>query len=809
MLLHKHWLCRCAIIVGIILTTNLMSAQRISNSPSGDSLKFREKVVQLLSQEIGLEATDLAKDYGLLETINLSEIVPFLEIEQSTDSIVEKDIFKWNRAQISLQNTYSNLQTQQLSQDPTGLYSNLSGTANATITDLPFSLNGRLILRDAKVDNQLSNFRISFNPKEFINNYKSKLLDAKGTNLLNIASKDNVKKDLDKRVNDLSAREIEILRTEVKFQILQSIITSPKYSELLSAKDREMGDLVKLRDSVEVLTVSIEEEIREVQDSLQHMKRKTNEKIAEGKNRIAQLRIDDKMARAYVEDSIISKIIALDTLQTKVLQIQTSYQDAWQERKDYYGDSLNVVKSKLNKYKELDAKSEVKALQNELIQTDSLPFLLKLAALTDKFEIGQSNLDGNWYTAQNLPIKGIQYGATFGDWKTEVAFGKQVYNTAFTTIWNSDFFTKANGASVNYANIGYAVDSTLALSIGYLRMKNEGFTDGLFLELPYDNEVISLDSELTLFKRATIKGNINFSMESFQSNIENTNPTFDNKEAFAGELTIGANVIKNISLEVGYFHIDKNYSTRGNPFIQPNRSGIVAKLIGQVKDKLDFGIDLRYGESIDTSLVLSDNQKNLEFLGYFNYTINNNWLLSAQVSPNTFKYFGSGDVNYSGSNTIYNAQLTNQHQLGSIQSITTVGFTNFNSELTYADTAVVNISDQIFAQNTLQFSQSSSVSTLLMYGLNSGNSLEEPTVASTSLFFQMDYGYQSKKIGVSIGGQYLKNYVAEGTLFGIANSLIWQFSPDVALDISANYQFSLTDNADNRIWAAIGLKKEF
>jgi len=285
---------------------------------------------------------------------------------------------------------------------------------------------------------------------------------------------------------------------------------------------------------------------------------------------------------------------------------------------------------------------------------------------------------------------------------------------------------------------------------------------------------------------------------------DNTKVSPDNS---AVELTLEKSFLADRAiLELGYFYVGAAYYTSANPFLWSNQQGFIAKLDGTIGQKLTLASEVKIGQTIDES-ISSGQQKNIQLLGSFSWRPASKITINGQIAPNTFKYFGTGQVSVANENMLYNLQVSTQHQIKQAALLNTAGFTNNRTQLAYSDTMTLNKTKYLFLQQLLSLPSALNFSMYTMGGKVSNETAE----ADYTFLSQFNIGIQKQKWNSTLGVQLLKDAFLPDWYYGLTSYQEVKLGQEVSilLDISWQVPKSKDSQASNRFWGSLSISKLF
>lgn len=714
-----------------------------------DEHERKETILTILSEDLNEEIIQFLKEEQLVSTISWQDIMPFEELKLLLKQ--EQEVGKKKHSNIILRTQYSNpflLDIMNQAYNP--VYTNISAQTNLAIKGIPLRLNTNITAVDLQVKKEWSSFSIDFDLMTYLEGLKSNLLPNPIKLFDQLSTTPDLSLDaisnspIDRNIlKDLSASERNIMKSELKFQLYQYIVTHPQFVKLATQVD-------------------------------QVKQKKTQIK----KNNIEQ----------------------------PTQEIREQYQQQWEIRKQYYGDSLQMVQQKVNGVaKLLNTYNDPTKLSNLLLKKKDVSFYQKILAASKKINIGQSSIEGDWYTAKSFPIQGIQYQYSTSRLYGTFAYGRQRYPNQYIPSWGLGVFRQPAGANILHLKNGCLLGKQHSIEYNFIRIKDNGNLKEGLIVAPQNNTVFTISGKSQITSTLQLKATLGFSRNVW-GNTDLTNQTTIEPGNSVSEITISNSFFNNRwQLELGYYYVGVNYITRANPFLQNNQQGFLGKVEGQLGDKLNTSLEIKLGQTIDGNLFNGD-QKRMQLVGAFNWRPSSRISIVGQVVPNTFKHYGTGAVAISNSNFLYNLQGNIAFTIDKTQSYSTLGVTNHRTQLSFADTSSVNHTNYLFLNQSILLSKSWQVSMLAMLGQTA--SAEEELSSS---YFQLESGLQREKWNTSLGIQYLKEILDPTWFYGIKYSQELQLieNTSLLLDVSMQWPSTLSIDTDKRFWGSLMITTKF
>jgi len=379
--------------ISILFLISCLALMTISLRAQETETDVTSVYLALLSEDLDTSFIDFLKEEVLLEKIELKSILPFESLRKvigSTDSPSQKI---WQPTLVTLQM----LRMQGLGIDSTDIwYKQLSANSGVKLMGVPVKI--------------LSAVSVNFDAASFLNQLKPsfqqnpKKLIANPSKFLQLPEQ--------KLLPKWSEKDLSVLKNEIKFQLYQQIISHPKFIQLLEKKDSIQWASNALKDNV--------------QYELTNAKLNAKQKTAEAGKELEQLKSD--------------KLAAIDSLEKEQMEkaatILKEYNQKWEERKTYFGDTLRALHQKIDRFAKLyDEYNQPEKLKRAFLKNENTSGLQKFLAISEQISIGQSILDDSWFTANQMPINGFQYRFDDDRLFGGVAIGKQRFHTRHTPIW--------------------------------------------------------------------------------------------------------------------------------------------------------------------------------------------------------------------------------------------------------------------------------------------------------------------------------------------------------------------------------------
>ncbi|MEM9919269.1 MAG: hypothetical protein AAF990_14295 [Bacteroidota bacterium] len=784
-------LCYC-LLLWVGLSSLPVAAQ--SDAPDAGPLQ-QQWLLNLLGPELDSSQLDFLQTEGLLENISLDELMPFHELSDfiTLPQGPNRQKIAIIRPQLTAQLFYSD----QLTLDSTDalqptFFKGLQFQSGFQFNGLPVMLNARAVWTDFKFQQKMSAFSFAFDHRKFLDRYRSSFdLDL---DKITSTAIPELPGDLSapvapsgEQVNGLKGyldwtdADMALIRKEMKFLLYQKIISDSTFDQLSQARQLS-PDL--LRDSMQSYAAELaHEQLPQEQTDSLLIARKTQLTNAQQK---------------------------LEERKNKSVEIVQKYRQSWADRKAYYGDSLAQTRARLMQKLELmeDYKNP-KAIQERLRRDKRLKWTERFLAASDKFQIGRSVVSDSWYTAKNLPINGLHYGFTSGRLSGEMAVGRQVFNNQFSPLWSSALFNQLRGGQVLFAKASYRVTDYSQIDYSFIRLREKGqFSPGLILA-PQNNVVFMLSGQTRLLQDVQLKSEIGFSRSVWgRPDLSVDNQV--NARNMVSESTLTAELFEQkLELEVGYFYIGPDFIAAGNPFLQNNRQGLVARAKSRLHAKLELETEVRFGHSIEDESLQGGRQKNLQLIGTLNWQVHKYLQLSAQMAPNYFRQSGQGDLAISNDNMLYNVFLSAHRILDGQVLQLSAGVTNYSSELQFVDSSWINTTTQLYLQPSWQFTKQSSISALCLWGINAGQGVE---LEDNSFLGQLEYAWQSERWQSSFGLQLLNDPLDESWYYGLTTLAAIHLGQKLQLALNASWQLPLQSGErkqQQRFWTQLEVTQQF
>lgn len=758
------------------LIAGLMSMLPTFLSGQTTPVIIEENVLNLLSEDLSVELLDFIQKEDLLATLNLADIIPFKDwrklIYQQTEKAKASKVLP---TKLTIEALTLSPPANSFSLDLPTNYTNIKVQSGYSLGKIPLKFQGRIVTTDFQFQPRLSNFSIDFNPLAYLNQLKSKY-QINPSSIIARTSLDKFEKpklpnDPSKESAAFTAREQAIIINEVKFQLYQYLITHPKYIALVAQKD--------------TLNTSANTEKISFQNNSLKAKEKGTTPLTDSLQQFVQ-----------------KKEMLIDSL-------QLIYQQQWVYRKSYYTDTLQAIKQKINSYaKNIHQYNDPAVLRQEILTDTKQSLLTKFLAASKKIAIGQSVINDVWYTAPYLPINGFQYAFEGVKWFGTIAFGKQVYQTNFSPIGAAKVFNQIEGARVFMVKGGYTfADKKSKLTYSFIQLKEQGNFDQGIVLAPQNNAIFSVAGSGQLSDKIGINTSISFSRNVWGQTDLATSKQINNR-TIAGETTVVADLMQgDLTLAVGYYFVGADYIAAANPFLQNNQHGLVTKLNGRLGEKLAVSASFKSGKTLDASITGGD-QSQIQLLGAVNWYPIVGLTISGQIAPNTFKHFGNGTATTTGTNTLYNLQMTRQSTLKDRTILLTGGYTNYNSQWQHYDSTLINQTNHFFIQQTLVFANQSQLSLMNMLGLDADKQIDKKK--QYSFFSELSYQLAFPKGTTTMGLQLIKDAVSATWYYGLTTTQAIKLGSTLALSTNFSWQLPYKQpNNKHRYWGQLALTKQF
>jgi len=693
-----------------------------------------EGVVQFLAKE------------QLLSNMSWQDIMPFEDLKALLE---QEESRKKKRVQskMTLRTQYSDpFLLDIMNQEYTPIYTNITTQTNFSLKGIPLNINTNITAIDAAVKKDLSSVSIDFDLFSYLEKLRTKLLPSPTTLLEQLPEKssfplNNVAKPTQTidNLKKLSRSEINILKSELKFQIYQFIVTDPRFVELATQTNKAKNQQEKIRES-------------------------------------------------------------------PIQKVRDQYQQQWERRKQYYGDSLRVVQHKVKEVtRKINEYNDPNKLRELILKKKKGSLLQRVLTASKKISIGQSIIEGDWYTAKSFPIQGFQYQYSASDFFGTLAIGKQRYHNQFLPTWGVGLFKQSPGASVLHLNTGYSFKEQHTIEYNFINIKDKGSSESGFIVAPQNNTVFTISGKSQVNKNLHLKATLGFS-RNIWGQTDLASQTTIHSSNTVSEISMSHSFFKDTwQLELGYFFVGADFITRANPFLLNNQQGFLTKMQGQVGEKLNTSLEIKMGQTIDDKLFGGE-QKRIQVLGDFHWRPLPKFTIAGQIAPNTFKHFGTGAVSLSNSNFLYNLQGNLALAIDQTQNYSSIGFTNHRTQLSFVDTSSTNHTNYVFLNHSIFLPTNWQFSALMMHG----KAYSENTT-STSSFFQLDGTLQKTKCTTNLGVQYLKDIADPTWYYGVKGSFEWQIGKGFSLLVDSSLQWpnSSTNENKKRFWGSLMLSTKF
>ncbi len=405
---------------------------------------------------------------------------------------------------------------------------NINIQHSATVAGIPLNITGNAIFINQKFDKKLSNINVKFDYQKHLETIKSKMIDVNHLG-------DNLQGKIN---NPLAMGDIELkaVAEEKLFEQYQYIVTHPKFAE----KKKQIR--LKL-DSMEQYFFCRVEEFRD----------------------------------STLKDSVWKQRLSLQPFE----DIEHKFQKIW-ELKQKHEHILQEIETKAKGYqKELEQFENPNFLIKKALSNKKLSFMDKVKTLTKDFDIGQFNLEVSDYTCKFLLINGIRYHYDNQKIGIQVAYGKQSLLTPINRgLLGKSIFEPFDGRKFIFLGIDKRLRDSSLLTFNFLKADDNGLLTDSTVIYPKHNVVLESIYEKMLNKKFGIDVSMAVSRQEFDD------IPLNNVLVKKGlPLAINAHLLctpfsKNqVRLALGYFRVEPNFNTLGNPFLLRNREGLSSKLV--------------------------------------------------------------------------------------------------------------------------------------------------------------------------------------------------------------------------------------
>ncbi|MEO1517233.1 MAG: hypothetical protein AAFV95_19565 [Bacteroidota bacterium] len=691
-------------------------------------------------------------DENLLADVKRKEIIPSESWNSLFDPNQKKKPFQLIPPQVAMGAFYGNIpQIDSTTSNDLVFFQHLMMDAGVQVKGMPIHLNGRLVFNHSQWQKKMSSFSIAFDHQAFLHRFGQDLYPewSVGADLPSLDALQMTERESARQATQKADRQI--IQQEIRFLVYQKIITHHKFIKMLESKD-----------------------------SLQSTSMNQQVDVPKNQNQQAQ-------------------------------KLLNKYRDSWENRKTYYGDSLRQVKHRIDQHhNRLNAIQNQNVLRKKILQTQQLKLIEKLLLVSKKIKLGRSVIQDSWYTAENLPINGFQYGFDTGKWEGEFAIGRQVFNNHFSPAWGSNLFNQINGGQVLFAKATYKLTEQTELSYSVLRLKETGRFSTPYVIAPQNNLVFSIGARSKLSDILGIRSEWSFSRSVWgQPDVSIDNQI--GRRNIAGEATVTGQWSKNkLETELGYFYVGPDFISAGNPFMQNNQQGMIAKARGQLGRRIKMEGEVRLGQSIDQRSIAGGKQNDWQIIGSIHWQLLQNLIVSAQASPNYFRQFGTSEVTISHQNMLYHLFAQSQHKIRNRLLTQTMGMSNFHSNLHLTDSSWNNATRQVYWQSSLLLSARRSLSVLSLWGINQGQT--SSSNKQHTFFTELGYGWEGDRLNIKAASQLVKDATLNTWFVGMTQSIQFQVFKNTQFTADVSYQLpTQTDERQgkHRYWGRLEIIQTF
>lgn len=544
-------------------------------------------------------------------------------------------------------------------------YLNLGASMN--MLGLPFDAGVQAGMLNNQFNWNLSNVNFDFQHRAFLEKLAGdKLGQVEGlkTDKFKTVKGTSIKKIFSERLPDPSIvnnpfdhKDVDILKTELKNKLLNYIVNHPKYRELyehqIPKNKTEVTDLAQRKAKQRLDSLSQNANAKPIQQ-----KEKLDSLVAQGKTKVdtamqvyqknrAKVKGIKGKVKSYADQYSKEELkrkgkekISSSEARAAVEHISGQYKQNWEERKKYYGDSLESMKTRfLTSY----SKEDLKRLPKDSLMAivNSKTDKTKLQAIMQKvnrLNLGRTLINDHWFLSENLSLNGGMLGVESGNYAFQAGGGVQRFDYSIFPLLGFSLPTRLPDRSFLYGSAEYHLEESFSLKFSTLNSREKITDQSTPTALERVNNVFLLSGTTRLIGDLRLVVDVAYSRTNgVFIQIPDSNPTQDINKA-AGEAKLDYQISKtSLHLNLGYFYVGSQYVSLGNPFIRNGQKGLTFGLTGSVFNRLDFDLTVRDGQSTDDN-TLEPKREDLVINGSARLNIAKNFSLSASVFPNFSNY---------------------------------------------------------------------------------------------------------------------------------------------------------------------------
>ena len=558
--------------------------------------------------------------------------------------------------------------------------------------------------------------------------------------------------------NPFDSPDVDLIKNELKSKLLNFIVNHPKYQELYAnqiPKDKEalknevqnraksQADSLKnkaiakgetSKDKMNGKKDSLSQRYDKVmttKDSLSRKFRKHSEKISKAKNTAMQVKDKISNPKANVKSAIAD--------------ISSKYRETWEDRKRYYGDSLQNFKARfLSGTSKADIKKMSKDSLLSILESKTGNTGIKsVMQRVNQLNIGRAVINDHWFLAENLSLNGAKVGYEKDNYAFQAGAGGQRFDYSIFPLLGVTLPTKLPNRTFLYGSAEYKVKDAFSLKFSTLNSKES------INELSGPTALERVNNVFLVSGITHLIGGLSLEVDAAYSRTNGVfvqlpdNSPAGNADRGAGEAKLNYQIPKtNLNVEVGYFYLGSQYVSLGNPFIRNGQKGLTFGLKGTVFNRLDFDFSVRDGQSTESN-KLEPAREDLVINGSARLNISKNLSLSASVFPN-FTNYQLNEL-FKVESNLWTTSYELQHTaIGERLSVANnISYSNSINELVLQDSLGVQNYDGLIYYGNLMFQSGFGVDALAMGFSDEG--IFKTGINSTSIQLNLIFNKKNKR----------------------------------------------------------------
>ncbi len=684
-------------------------------------------------------------------------------------------------------------------------YLNVGSSFN--VMGLPFDGSVQAGLLNNKVNWNLSGVNFDFHQRAFLENLAEDKLNQGGglsTDKFDKIKQSDIKKMFSERLPNPAIPNdpfgdigVDILKNELKHKLLAFIVNHPKYQELYNAQvvDRQEDIKEKAQGRVDSMSNKRTAYVGQGQARIDSIGQKVQKNKAKAESMREKAKAVSEKDLEKQAKSKAESLVSSAKASAAVSEITTKYKESWNERKTYYGDSLNSFKSK---FFAKVSKDQIKKMSKDSLlaiakSNTNKSGLQNIMQKVNRLNIGRTVVNDHWLLAENLSMNGAMVAYESGNYSFSSGAGVQRYDYSIFPLLGFSIPTQLPDRRFVYASASYEVEDAYAIKISNLNSQEKlnDLTTGSAIERVNNVFLFSGTTRLVGDLRLVFDAAYSRTNGVFVQ-VPETGTTGDIDKA-AGEVKLDYRIPKtNLHVDVGYFYLGSQYITLGNPFIRNGQKGLTFGLTGNVFNRIDFDITARNGASTETNNT-EPARKDFVVNGTARMNISKNLSLSASVFPN-FTNYQLNEV-FDVKSKLWTTSYEIQHNAGSDQYslINSLSYSNSLNELVLADTAELQNFDGLIYYGNLMFKNGMGIDVLGMGFSDEG--IFKEGINSLNVQFNLIYNKKNTRLHA-------------GVIYGQDQSDSDPFSTEKNLGIAAGASFSLFKNINIGVESRLPVYRE-